>query len=159
DCMPRSRIENRVTQELKRVTMKLVCAGFRDHVHHSARVLTILCTVVARLDAEFLQCVRHWKWLVDVRVFVKVVAAIKLIACLVLARTICHHRDCTRKRLCCSLESAAPKGACRTCRVCRVAERTRYKQTQLCRVTAIEWQLRNTSLLDNLFQRRSSRVD
>ncbi len=97
--VPRSGIEDRVAQKLKRISVELVGTGFSDDIHHTAGVLTVLRAVVAGLHTEFLKRIRHWEWLVNIRVLVNVIAAIKLVADLVLPRSIGHDCDRTWERL------------------------------------------------------------
>src|SRR6267142_1357047 len=97
--VPWSCIEDRVAQKLKRISMELVGTGLSDDIHHPAGVLTVLRAVVAGLHTEFLKRIRHWEWLVNIRVLVNVIAAIKLVADLVLPRSIGHDCDCAWESL------------------------------------------------------------
>src|SRR4029450_6840670 len=59
----------------------------------AAGILSVFSAEIAGLDAEFLERVWKWKWLVDVRVFVEIVPAVERIADLILPGTIRRDRD------------------------------------------------------------------
>src|SRR5260221_7300506 len=82
------RVKRRIAIELKRIAVKTVRSRFGDHVHHAAGIRSVLCTVIARLHAELLQCVRKWERLVHVCVFIHVIAAVQLVTDRVLPRAI-----------------------------------------------------------------------
>ena len=94
---PIPRIEDPIAHELKPVSVELIAARSGDDIYNSAGILAVLRAVIAGLHTEFLQCVRHGKRLVDVGVFVDVIAAVKLITNLVLARAVRRDSDRARK--------------------------------------------------------------
>src|SRR5690348_4744677 len=98
-----ARVENGIAQKLENIPVKVVRSGLGDDVDHRPGVLSILRAVVAGLNAELLKRIRERKWLVDVGVFIDVVAAVELIADHVLARTIRGDGHRARERLCCAL--------------------------------------------------------
>ena len=140
-------VENRVAHEFEGISMEIVGAGLGDDVNDAARVRSILRAVVARLYAEFLERVRERKGLIDVRVFVHVIAAVELVADRILARAICRECDGARKGLRRALVGAA---------VGRV-NGPRNQQRKLRRIPAIEGQFRNALPLDYLSQGLRSR--
>src|SRR6266704_3973850 len=81
-------VEHRVAKELKGITMEIVSARLGDDVHYGAGVLAVFRGVVARLHAEYLKCIRERERLVDVRVFIYVVATVQSVANHVLARAV-----------------------------------------------------------------------
>ena len=86
-------VENRIAQELKRIAVEFIGAGLRNNVDDGPRVLPVLGGVIAGLNAEFLERIREWKRLVDIRVLINVVAAIQLVADLVLPRAVGRNRQ------------------------------------------------------------------
>ena len=79
--------------------MILFGAAFGDDVDHAARVLSVLGVVIAGLNAELLDCVRHGEWSVHGGVFVDIVAAIEKIIGLTNSRAIgAWNRDNTDER-------------------------------------------------------------
>ncbi len=81
-------VEDWVTHELEEISVKLIRAAFRHHVDDAAGISAVARTVIARLNAEFLQRVGEWEWDIDVVVLVKERSAVKLIAGLVIARAV-----------------------------------------------------------------------
>src|SRR4029077_14777863 len=77
--------ERRIANEFEGIAVEIVGAGLGDDVHDAARVGAVFRAIVAGLDAEFLQGVGERKGLIDVRVFVNVVATVKLVANRILA--------------------------------------------------------------------------
>ena len=53
-------------------------------VHHRPRVLTVFRGVVAGLDTEFLKRIWHGERLIDIRIFIDVIAAVELVTDLIL---------------------------------------------------------------------------
>src|SRR5262245_110190 len=92
--LPLSCVENLVADKLESITMKTVSPRPRYYVHHRPRVLSVFCAVVAGLNTEFLQSVRHREGLIDVGILVNVVAAVERIADHVLPRAV----GCNRHR-------------------------------------------------------------
>src|SRR5207244_4391842 len=88
-------VEHRIANEFEGVSVETVCARLGDDVNDAARVGAVLRAVVAGLDAEFLERVGERKGLIDVGVFVHVVAAVELVADGILAGSICGESDGT----------------------------------------------------------------
>ena len=71
------RVEVPITEELERCAVKLACSGPRNDIDDGAGGLTVLGVVVAGLNAEFLQCIREWKWRIDVGHLIEIIAAVQ----------------------------------------------------------------------------------
>src|SRR5262249_18355189 len=94
-CKEISRIENRIAIELEDIAVHLVRSRLRHDVHHTAGILSIFSAEIAGLDTELLKRVRKGKRLVDVGVFIEIIAPVEHVADLILPRTISRYRDRT----------------------------------------------------------------
>src|SRR5579875_1515057 len=70
-------IKGAVAEKLEQIAVVLAASALGDNVDHTTGILAILGAVVAGLNAKLLQRIGHWKWSVDVGVFVHIIAAIK----------------------------------------------------------------------------------
>ncbi len=120
--------------------MKAITARLCDDVHYSAGVFPILCAVIARLDAEFLQSIWKRKRLIHVGVFIYVVAAVELIADRILPGPVCRKSHCARERLGCALIRSSIGGV----------HGARDQKCEVRGIPAIQRELGNTLLLDDL---------
>src|SRR6266702_4503656 len=93
------RIEDTVSDVLKRVTVERIGSAARDDVHDAAGILAVLCVVVAGLNAELLQHVRKGKRGVHVGVLVDVIASVEHVVNLIRPRSIDGHGGDDRKCL------------------------------------------------------------
>ena len=84
---------------VERIAMEAVGAGLGDDVHHSACILPILRSVVAGLNAEFLERIGKGKGLIDVGVLIYIVTAVELVTHHILARAVGRNSNRSRKRL------------------------------------------------------------
>ena len=146
---PVSRVENRIADELKRISVKGVGSRLRNNVNHCAGILAIFGAVVTGLNAEFLQCIWIREWLIDIRVLVYIVAAVELVTDLILSRAVYGKRHRTGECLGSTLIRAATGGLDRT--GCRQCERGS--------VAAIQGKFGKACLLDYVFQRRRSGIN
>src|SRR5215475_14282014 len=97
--LPLPRIEYRITRKFERVAMKAVGPRPRHDVHDSSGVLPVSRAVIAGLHAEFLERVRHGEGLIDVGIFVHVIAAVELVTNHILPRAVGRNRHSARKGL------------------------------------------------------------
>src|SRR5262249_53274715 len=104
------RIEKRIADVFKDVAVKGIGTRFSHHVDYAAGILAVLRAVVSGLNAEFLKSIRKGEGLVDVGVFVHVVAAIELVADRVLAGAVYGVGHGTGERLGCPLVGATVGG-------------------------------------------------
>ena len=109
--------------------MEIVSTRFGNDIDHPAGVLTVFRAVIAGLHAEFLQRVGKGKGLVDVGVFVHVVAAVELVADRILPSSVCRIGHRTGKSLGRALVSATVGGI----------DGASHQQSEGCRVAAVEW--------------------
>src|ERR1700676_425473 len=128
--------------------MERVAAGLSNDIDDTARVLTIFSVVVAGLDAEFLERVWKRKWLVDVGVFVDIIAAVEHEVRIGGARTVYRHGNRRREGL------GQP-----LIRIIHGAEDyTSNELRQLSRVSSIERQIIHTFSINDLRQSTSGRI-
>ena len=76
-------IQVSVADVLEEIAVPLVGSGLGDYVDDAAGVLAVLCAVVAGLDAELLERVRHGEGRADVGIFVDVIAAVEQVVGLI----------------------------------------------------------------------------
>src|SRR4029077_471988 len=93
-------------------------------------------------------CVRERKGLIDVGVFINVVAAVELITDRVLSSPVGRKRHCARKGLGCPLVRTSIGGV----------DRSRHQQRQSRCVAAVERQLCDALLFDDLVEGRGRRI-
>ena len=136
-------IESRIAYKLEGIAVEAAGAGLGDDIYHAAGILSVFRAVVAGLHAEFLERVRERKRLIDVGVFVHVIAAIELVADGVLPRAVGRIRHGTGKGLRRSLVGASVGGV----------DGPRHQQRELRSIPAIQGQFGNALLLDDLLER------
>ena len=141
-------VEHRIANEFEGVSVETVCARLGDDVNDAARVGAVLRAVVAGLDAEFLERVGERKGLIDVGVFVHVVAAVELVADGILAGSICGESDGPGESLGGTLIGTS----------IRRVDRSGDKQSQLRGIAAVQRELRNALLFDDLLQDGRRRI-
>ena len=141
-------VEHRIANEFEGVSVETVCARLGDDVNDAASVGAVLRAVVAGLDAEFLERVGERKGLIDVGVFVHVVAAVELVADGILAGSICGESDGPGESLGGTLIGTS----------IRRVDRSGDKQSQLRGIAAVQRELRNALLFDDLLQDGRRRI-
>jgi len=92
-------VERGIAIEFEGVSVEIICAGLGDDIDDAARVRSVFRAVVAGLHAEFLERIGERKRLIDVGVFVNVVAAVELVANRILPSAICGEGDGAREGL------------------------------------------------------------
>ena len=103
-------IEVRIANKLEDIAVEIVGTGLGDDVDDATGILTVLGAVVAGLDAEFLESIGKRKRLIDVGVFIDVIAAIELVTDGVLPGAVRRVGHGPRKGFCGTLVSATVGG-------------------------------------------------